>query len=226
MIFEEMNVKTGGSKKGFLKAETRLSKEAIEELKLAWNNLYKNTNENNVVVLNNGMDFKEATQTSVELQLDQNKNTNANEICKIFLVPPRILNGDASYEEYNNWVKICILPILAAFECAINKDFLLPSEKNNLYFAFDTNSLLKADIESRYKAYEIASKNGLMQTDEIRYLENLPPLGLDFVKLGLQDVLYNPKTKEIYTPNTDKSTNMSNPGKVDQTEKMKKEVIN
>jgi hypothetical protein len=85
---------------------------------------------------------------------------------------------------------------------------------------------LKADIESRYKAYEIASKNGLMQTDEIRYLENLPPLGLDFVKLGLQDVLYNPKTKEIYTPNTDKSTNMSNPGKMNQTEKMKKEVIN
>jgi HK97 family phage portal protein len=226
MIFEEMNVKTGGSKKGFLKSETRLSKEAIEELKLAWNNLYKNSNENNVVVLNNGMDFKEATQTSVELQLDQNKTTNANEICKIFLVPPRILNGDASYEEYNNWIKICILPILAAFECAINKDLLLPSEKNNLYFAFDTNSLLKADIESRYKAYEIASKNGLMQTDEIRYLENLPPLGLDFVKLGLQDVLYNPKTKEIYTPNTDKSTNMSNPGKMDQTEKMKKEVIN
>jgi HK97 family phage portal protein len=226
MLFEEMNVKTGGSKKGFLKSETRLSKEAIDELKMAWNNLYKNTNENNVVVLNNGMDFKEATQTSVELQLDQNKTTNANEICKIFLVPPRILTGEANDEEYNNWIKICILPIISAFECAINKDLLLPSEKNNLYFAFDTNDLLKGDIEKRFKAYEIATKNGILQIDEIRYKENYPPLGLNFIKLGLQDVLYNPETKEIYTPNTDKSTNMSNPGKpTEQSEKMKKGVI-
>ena len=50
-----------------------------------------------------------------------------------------------------------------------------------------------------------------MQIDEIRYKENYPPLGLNFVKLGLQDVLYNPETKEIYTPNTNKSTNIDNP---------------
>jgi HK97 family phage portal protein len=233
MLFEEMNVKTGGSKKGFLKSESRLSKEAIDELKMAWNNLYKNTNENNVVVLNNGMDFKEATQTSVELQLDQNKSTNAYEICKIFLVPPRILTGEANDEEYNNWIKICILPILAAFECAINKDLLLPSEKGNLYFAFDTNDLLKGDIEKRFKAYEIASKNGIMQLDEIRYKENLPPLKLNFIKLGLQDVLYDPSTKEIYTPNTNAVAKMGDEIKTEPNQNgtgeskanIKKEVV-
>lgn len=36
----------------------------------------------------------------------------------------------------------------------------------------------------------------------IRYKEDLPPLGMNYIKLGLQDVLYDPKTKEIYTPNT------------------------
>jgi HK97 family phage portal protein len=225
MVFEETMVRTGGSKKGFLKSETRLSKEAVEELKIAWKNLYANNTEN-VIVLNSGMDFKEASNTSVEMQLDQNKNTNAFEICKLFLVPPRILSGEASDEEYNNWIKICILPILAAFECALNKDLLLPSEKGNLYFAFDTNELMKADIKSRYEAYEIATKNGILQIDEIRYKENYPPLGLNFIKLGLQDVLYNPETKEIYTPNTDKSANMNNPSKpTDQTQKMTKGVI-
>ena len=225
MIFEETLMKTGGNKKGFLKSETRISKEAIEELKLAWNNLYRNNTES-VVILNNGMDFKEASNTSVEMQLDQHKNTNSHEICKIFLVPPRILSGEASDEEYNIWIKVCILPILAAFECAINKDLLLPSEKNNLYFAFETNELMKADIKSRYEAYEIATKNGILQIDEIRFKENYPPLGLNFVKLGLQDVLYNPETQEIYTPNTNQSTNMTNPGKpMEQTEKMNKGVI-
>ena len=43
-----------------------------------------------------------------------------------------------------------------------------------------------------------------MQIDEIRYQEDLPPLGLKFVRLGLQDVLYDPETNTIYTPNTDR----------------------
>ena len=30
----------------------------------------------------------------------------------------------------------------------------------------------------------------------------MAPLGLTWIKLGLQDVLYDPKTKMIYTPNT------------------------
>lgn len=211
MIFEETMVKTGGNKKGFLKSETRLSEQAIEGLKAAWKNLYQNNTES-VVVLNNGMDFKEASNTSVEMQLADHKTTNAEEICKIFLVPPRILTGEASDEEYNNWIKICILPILSAFECALNKDFLLPSEKGKLYFAFDTTELIKGDIEKRFKAYEIATKNGILQIDEIRFKENYPPLGLNFIKLGLQDVLYNPETKEIYTPNTNATANMNNPG--------------
>lgn len=210
ILFEETLVNTGGGKKGFLKSQGRLSREAIDELKTAWNNLYKN-NTDNVVVLNNGLEFQEASNTSVEMQLSEHKSTNTDEICKLFLVSPKVLSGEASQEEYNNWIKICILPILTALECALNKDLLLPSEKGSYYFAFDTNELLKGDIESRFKAYEIATKNGILQIDEVRYKENYPPLGLNFVKLGLQDVLYNPETKEIYTPNTNKSTNIDNP---------------
>lgn len=211
MLYEQTMVRTGGNKKGFLKSEGRLSPEAITDLKTAWNNLYKNNTES-VVVLNNGMDFKESSNTSVELQLDQHKNTNAAQINNLFLVPPRILSGEANEEEYNNWIKICILPICAAFECALNRDFLLPSEKGNQYFAFDLNNITAVDIEKRYKAYEIATKNGILQIDEIRYKENYPPLGLNFIKMGLQDVLYNPDTKEIYTPNTNATAKMGEQG--------------
>jgi HK97 family phage portal protein len=211
LVYEDILVKTGGNKKGFLKSLGKLSTDAIKELKLAWKNLYKN-NDENVVVLNNGLDFQEASNTSVEMQLNENKKTNSAEICKLFIVPPSILDGSASDDEYNNWIKICILPILVAIQTALNKDLLLPSEKGSFYFAFDTKELLKGDIEKRFKAYEIATKNGILQIDEVRYLEDWEPLGLDFIKLGLQDVLYNPKTKEIYTPNTNKSTNMNDPG--------------
>jgi HK97 family phage portal protein len=208
LIFEEVLVKTGGNKKGFLKSQGRLSKEAIEELKAAWKNLYAN-NDENVVVLNNGLDFQEASNTSVEMQLNENKKTNSIEIQKVLKVPPSILEGKASDDVYNLWIKICILPILVALITALNKDLLLPSEKNeSFYFAFDTKELFKGDMLKRYQAYEIAIKNGFMQWDEVRYIEDYEPYGVDFIKLGLQDVLYNPKTKEIYTPNTNQTNKM------------------
>ena len=50
----------------------------------------------------------------------------------------------------------------------------------------------------------MAVKNGIMQVDEVREKENLPALNMPFLKLGLQDVLYDPVNGEIYTPNTDK----------------------
>jgi HK97 family phage portal protein len=207
MVYEEILVKTGGNKKGFLKSQGRLSVDAMKELKRGWKDLYANNNEN-VLVLNNGLEFQEASQTSVEMQLNEHKKSNSDEICKLFLVPPRILSGEANDEEYNNWIKVCILPILASFETALNKDLLLPSEKGKLYFAFDTTELTKGDIEKRFRAYELGIKNGVLQIDEARYKENLSPLGLKFLKLGLQDVLYFPESEEIYTPNTNKLTTM------------------
>ena len=117
------------------------------------------------------------------MQLNEHKQSNSDEICKVFLVTPRILTGEANEEEYNNWIKICILPILVAFESALNKDFLLPSEKENHFFAFDTTELTKGDIEKRFKAYELGIKNGVLQIDEARYKENLPPFRAEILKI-------------------------------------------
>jgi HK97 family phage portal protein len=207
MVYEEVLVKTGGNKKGFLKSSGRLSKEAMDELRASWKKLYGN-NDENILVLNNGLDFQEASQTSVEMQLNEHKRSNSDEICKIFLVPPRILTGEAGEEEYNNWIKTCILPILTAFESALNKDLLLPSEQDKRYFAFDTTELTKGSIEERFSAYNTAISSGFMQIDEVRYKENLPPLKLNWIKMGLQDVLYFPDSEEIYTPNTNKLAKM------------------
>ena len=59
----------------------------------------------------------------------------------------------------------------------------------------------------------MAINNCFLQSNEVRFEDNLAPLaGLDFIKLGLADVLYNPKTKEIYTPNTNESVNLDDSG--------------
>jgi HK97 family phage portal protein len=212
LVYENNLVKTGGNKRGFLKSAKKLTETAMDALKLAWKNLYGDTDEN-MIILNEGMEFQEASNTSVEMQLNENKKSNAMEICKLFNVPYRMLEGGATEEDNNNYTKNCILPILKANETALNKELLLSKEKGSFYFATDTKEFMKGDLLKRYQAYEIAIKNGFLQWDEVRYAEDYEPYDLNFIKLGLQDVLFNPTTKEIYTPNTDKTNNIDNPTK-------------
>jgi|UniRef100_UPI003333CB67 HK97 family phage portal protein len=202
--YEKNLVKTGGNKKGFVKSAKKLAEPAIKALKAAWRRLYQNNTEN-VVILNEGLEFQEASNTSVEMQLNENKKTNSDEICKLFNMPPAMINGGATEQDKTNFVQYCLNPILKEIECALNRDLLLESEKGSFYFAADTSELTKGDIEKRFRAYETACKNGFMQIDEIRLRENMPPLGLDFVRLGLQDVLYDPVTKQFYMPNMNKT---------------------
>ncbi len=224
--FEKSLVSTGGSKKGFIKSEKKITKEAMDRLKRAWRELYCNT-ENNVIVLNDNLDFKEASNTSTEMQLNENKNSINNSILDIFGVPT-----DWNWETF---IKTAVMPILSAIECALNRDLLLEKDKKSFsfrrnqgsrncskssisatvggsYFAFDTKEITKGDIKTRFEAYKTALDSNLMQIDECRYMEDLEPLGLNFIKLGLQDVLFNPQTKEVYTPNTNKVTNIENTG--------------
>ena len=138
------------------------------------------------------------------MQLNENKNSINNSILDIFGVPT-----DWNWETF---IKTAVMPILSAIECALNRDLLLEKEKKSLYVAFDTKEITKGDIKTRFEAYKTALDSNLMQIDECRYMEDLEPLGLNFIKLGLQDVLFNPQTKEVYTPNTNKITNIENTG--------------
>lgn len=121
---------------------------------------------------------------------------------KMSCLSPQIVDGTCTDEEYNNGIKSAVLPVIKAIETALNKDLLLESEYKSLYFSVDTKSLLKGDMKKRFEAYAIAVNKNILQIDEVREMEGQPPLGLDFIKLGLQDVMYFPETKEMYTPNT------------------------
>lgn len=212
LIYENILSKTGGNKKGFIKSESKLSDEAIEQLKQQWKKMYSGNSEN-CIVLNKGLTFQESGSTSTEMQLNENKRANSIEICKIVNVPPSMIEGDgkANENDYEKFVKMAILPILRAILSALNRDLLLEKEKKSFYFAFDIKELLKGDIEKRFRAYEIGIRNGFLGVNEVRYEEDREPIEAfnDTIKLGLQDVLFNTKDNTIYTPNTDKTSKIS-----------------
>ena len=207
LAFEEVLVKKGGNKKGFLTSENTLSKDVIEYVRSAWKNLYSN-NTDNIVVLNKGMAFQESSNTSVEMQLDERKKTNAKEICKLFNVPSSIIEGTATEKDYIYGFTVACMPVIADIQCSLNRDLLLESEKGSYYFAIDTKEMTKGDIKTRYEAYKLGIDSNFIQPDEARYMEDMKPLGLNFIKLGLDSVLFNPETKEVYTPNTGQTQNM------------------
>lgn len=192
LLYQLSLVKSGGNKKGFLKAQRRLGQEEIDTLKKAWRNMYANNSEN-VVVLNNGLEFQESSNSSVEMQLDQNKNTLANEINKIFHI----------YEDFDLTFKEAIYPIVKAFETALNRDLLLEKEKGSYFFEFDVKEIIRSSLKERYEAYKLAKETGFMSLNEIRRAENMDYVeGLDCVNVGLGAVLYDFNTHKFYTPNT------------------------
>ena len=194
LLYQLGMVSTGGNKRGFLKATRKLTQEEIDALKRAWKNLYANNSEN-VVVLNNGLEFQEASNSAVETQLNESKRTLTDEINALFHIYPN---------DFYRTFKEAIYPIVRAFETALNRDLLLEKEKKNHFFEFDVKEIIRTSLKDRYESYKLAKETGFMTLNEIRRAENMEWVeGLDVVNVGLGAVLYDVNKHVYYTPNTD-----------------------
>ena len=210
LLYQLGMVSTGGNKRGFLKAERKLGQDEIDTLKKAWKNLYGNNSEN-VVVLNNGIDFREASNSAVETQLNESKKTLQDEINSLFHIYPN---------DFDRTFKEAIYPIVKAFETALNRDLLLEKEKGKFFFEFDVKEIIRANLNDRYQAYKLAKETGFMTLNEIRRAENMEYIeGLDVVNVGLGAVLYDVNKHVYYTPNTDTVGDISNEGEMSESEK-------
>ena len=200
LLYQLNIVKSGGNKKGFLKSQRKLGQDEINVLKQAWNNLYANSTEN-VVVLNNGLEFQEASNSSVEMQLNESKKTLQDEINNIFHIYPN---------DFYRTFKEGIYPIVKAFTTALNKDLLLEKEKNKMFFEFDVKEILKANPKEQAEIYKLYKEIGMLTINELRRMDNRNMIeGMDVLNVGLGAVLYDANTHQFYTPNTDTTTNIT-----------------
>ena len=200
LLMQYASTKKGGKKRGFLMTEKVLTKEVLEKLKQDWESLYSNDGLNSIV-LPSGAKFQESTDSTFETSVNATRKQLNDEINAIFHI------GKTEAETFIN----AIVPILSAFECAINRVLLLEKEKaSGLFFAFDTKDTIKGDMKTRFEAYGIGIEKGFIMPNEARYLENMDELdGLDVINFGLGAVVYNPKTKTYYTPNTDTTASLN-----------------
>ena len=196
-----------GAKRGFLKSSKHLDAGILRSLRLAWAKLF--SGDNSVVVLNDGLDFQEIGTTATENQLVDNKTINNNSVYAVFGLPTGLFSDNPTSETYLQAIRTAVLPVAMAIENALNKFILLESEKGSLFFTLDSSAITEADTMTRYQCYEIGLKNSWLTVDDIRKKENMLPVGMDSIKLGLDAVLYDPKSGEIYTPNTGVKANIN-----------------
>lgn len=208
LVYQLGLVKSGGNKKGFLKSLRKLGDAEMNALKKAWRDLYTN-NKENIVILNNGLEFQESSNSSVEMQLNESKKTFQEEIDRIFHI---------HQNDTNLTFKEAIFTILKAFATQLNSVMLLEKEKKEYYFDFDTKEILKSNTLDRYKAQNEAIKGGWKTINEVRLEENLNTIeGMDVLNIGLGSSLYDVKTNSYYTPNTNQISKLEeNNNKIEQ----------
>lgn len=208
LVYQLGLVKSGGNKKGFLKSLRKLGDAEMNALKKAWRDLYTN-NKENIVILNNGLEFQESSNSSVEMQLNESKKTFQEEIDRIFHI---------HQDDTNLTFKEAIFTILKAFATQLNSVMLLEKEKKEYYFDFDTKEILKSNTLDRYRAQNEAIKGGWKTINEVRLEENLNTIeGMDVLNIGLGSSLYDVKTNSYYTPNTNQISKLEeNNKKIEQ----------
>lgn len=191
---------SSGVRRGFLKSKSKLDQDKMNELRRAWKKL-TTPNQSDVLVLNAGIEFEDASSTATESQLSQNKVINMHQILAYFGLPTNFFEGVNS-DAYLTAVRIAILPIVKQLTNALNNYMLLESEKSNMKFEIDTSDLVRINANERYDAYQKGLSSGILTIDEVRRMENLPVLDMQYLKLGLGDVLYNISDGKIFVPNT------------------------
>ena len=191
---------SSGVRRGFLKSKSKLDQDKMNELRRAWKKL-TTPNQSDVLVLNAGIEFEDASSTATESQLSQNKVINMHQILAYFGLPTNFFEGVNS-DAYLTAVRIAVLPIVKQLTNALNNYLLLESEKSNMKFEIDTSDLLRINANERFDAYQKGLQSGILTIDEVRRMENLPVLNMQYLKLGLGDVLYNISDGKIFVPNT------------------------
>lgn len=139
-------------------------------------------------------DYEPIAVSAYEAKFIETLKLTATNVANIYGVPADMVGGDAgasglTYQNKNNdslnFVKFTLRSWLEPLEEKLST--LLPRGQ---YVKFNLDALLRADLPARMAAYVQARQIGLFSVDEIRALEELPPLpggkGKDYTPLLVQ----------------------------------------
>lgn len=131
------------------------------------------------VVLGAGTKYKPISVPADESQFLATMRATAGQIASIYGIPPEMIGGESgnsltyanTEQQAINFVTYTLRPWLVRLEAALSR--LLP---DRLFVRFNIDSIIRADLKTRYEAHHFALTDGWLNRDEVRLLENRAPL--------------------------------------------------
>ncbi len=145
-----------------------------------WSAVYGGANNaHKVAVLEEGMAYKPISLPPEDSQFLSTREFGVEEICRIFRVPPHMVQSlkRATFSNIEHqsldYTIYTLTPWLVRIEQAIIKDLLLEEEKDLLFPKFNVDGLLRGDYESRMRGYATGFSNGFLTVNDICRLEDM-----------------------------------------------------
>jgi HK97 family phage portal protein len=154
-----------------------LTQPEAELLKLAWMEHYGGKSRR-PAVLNASTSVEPLTANANDSQLVEARNQAVADSANIVGIPGNFIGAPNTSRTYTNtelqaieYIRTSLAPLTARIE-AVFTDYLPRGQVAR----FNFDSLLRADTLTRYQAHQLALTAGFLTVDEIRELENRPPL--------------------------------------------------
>jgi HK97 family phage portal protein len=162
---------------GVLTCDWRPDRDQATLLRELWDDRHQG--KRNTALLTGGLKYEPIGVHPDESQFIETAGFNVRSVCRTFGVPPEMIGAEsggsltyANIEQRSlDFLVYSVNPWLYRLEAALSK--LLP---RNQFVKFNPGGLLRATTKDRYEAHEIALRAGFLTTDEVRALEDLPPL--------------------------------------------------
>lgn len=133
-------------------------------------------------VLPGDMKYQQVSLSAADAQLLETRKYGIDEIGRWFGVPSALINSSGGTAAtgiepiVESFYRSTIHPLCTALEQAIRQRVMTEAERESMTCEFKMNALQRANIQARYSSYAQGLQNGFMTRNEVRRLENLPPI--------------------------------------------------
>ncbi|EPR14139.1 histone H1 [Sphingobium indicum IP26] len=136
------------------------------------------------LVLEAGLSWQAIEMKAVDSQMIESRQFSVEDGCRWFGVPPHMIGhtagntnlGSSIEQQTLGWLMFGLRERLKRIEQAIMKQLLTPAERLTVTVEINFEGLLRADSAGRASFYAAMVQNGIMTRNEVRRLENLPPI--------------------------------------------------
>jgi HK97 family phage portal protein len=169
---------SGGQMTGILSSDQPLKKEQMDIIQGSWNSAARQAG---TKLLPFGFKYSRISISPDEAQFIETRKFQAEEICRIFSVPPTLVQLE-SQTTYNNveqqnlqFARHTISPWAKRIEQEIDRKLIQSRERPQIYSKFLLNDLYRGDMQSRASFYTQMLQNGVLNINEVREREDLNP---------------------------------------------------